>query len=150
MLLLPSERNSYRFSFTPNLNKLFADRQANVQEPKVQELIKKEIQKVFANGTGMERIFFPEKSSQIPDRPVLTMVVMDSKYCMEDKGCPQLLETMIREYGTSARTFKSALIWTVADSSAPLKAEARKWLAWQEIENGDYDRLDDKTKKGIG
>ncbi|MGC9965738.1 MAG: DUF499 domain-containing protein [Syntrophobacteraceae bacterium] len=146
---LSCERNSFRFSFTPNLNKLFADRQANVQEPKVQELIKKEIQKVFANGTGMERIFFPEKSSQIPDRPVLTMVIMDSKYCMEDKGCPQLLESMIREYGTSARTFKSALIWTVADSSAPLKTEARKWLAWQEIETGDHDRLDEKQRREL-
>ena len=56
---------------------------------------------------------------------------------------------MIREYGASARTFKSALIWTVADSSAPLKTEARKWLAWQEIETGDHDRLDEKQRREL-
>jgi hypothetical protein len=146
---LSPERNSYRFSFTPNLNKLFADRQANVQDQKVQELVKKEIQKVFSNGSGIERIFYPEKSSQVPDRAVLTLVVMDSKYCMEDKDCIKLIESMLREYGTSARTFKSALVWTVADSPAALKAEARKWLAWQEIEDGDYGRLDDKQKREL-
>lgn len=146
---LSTERNSYRFSFTPNLNKLFADRQANVQEPKVLELVKKEIQKVFSNGSGIDRIFFPEKSSQIPDRPVLALVVMDSKYCMEDKECIQLIESMMREYGTSARTFKSALVWTVADSPAALKSEARKWLAWQEIEQGDLGRLDEKQRREL-
>jgi hypothetical protein len=37
------------------------------------------------------------------------------------------------ECGTTARTFKSALIWVVADSAQPMREEAKKLLAWQAI-----------------
>ncbi|MCG8556436.1 MAG: hypothetical protein MJD61_14275 [Proteobacteria bacterium] len=41
---------------------------------------------------------------------------------------------MTLESGNSSRTFKSALIWAVAEDRAPLAEEARKFLAWKDIE----------------
>jgi len=41
---------------------------------------------------------------------------------MQEKKTLELIESMTREYRTSARTFKSALIWAVADIDASLEA----------------------------
>jgi hypothetical protein len=51
---------------------------------------------------------------------------------------------MLREYGTSSRTFKSALIFSVPESPDTLREEARKVLAWESIqeEAGDL-KLDE-------
>jgi len=45
------------------------------------------------------------------------------------------VEATIREYGASARTFKSALVFCVPDSADALRDEARKVLAWEDIDD---------------
>lgn len=45
-----------------------------------------------------------------------------------------LFTQLTAESGTSARTFKSALLWAVAEDGAALAEEARKLLAWKDIE----------------
>jgi hypothetical protein len=60
---LSTEKNRYRFSLSPNLNKLLADRRASVQSPRVEERIRAEVQKVFTEGKGViDRIFFRTKA----------------------------------------------------------------------------------------
>src|SRR5216684_809599 len=62
---LSSEKNRYRFSLSPNLNKLLADRRASVQPKKIEERVRAEVQRVFTTGGGVERVYFPDKSGQI-------------------------------------------------------------------------------------
>ncbi|MDM7456723.1 MAG: DUF499 domain-containing protein [Tepidimonas sp.] len=145
------EKTRYKFSLKENLNKRFADRRATVQGPQVDEEVKREIQKIFAPKQFVERVFFPEKSIQIPDRPVLSVLVADLDRTMEDeKSTRQFAEQMIRECGTAARTFKSALIWVVPDSAQPMREEARKILAWQAIQDEADDlKLDEAQKKQL-
>ncbi|NLE39448.1 MAG: DUF499 domain-containing protein, partial [Pirellulaceae bacterium] len=145
------ERNRYRFSLSPNLNKLLADRRASIQPQKIDERVRGEVQKVFAAGAGIERVFFPEKSGQIPDRPALTFVVLPpDRSLQEDKKTTELVKTMTKEYGTSARTFKSALIWCVPESAAGLMDEARKVLAWEDIQDEEATlRLDESQKRQL-
>ncbi len=148
---LSVERSRYRFSFSPNLNKLLADYRANVKEPAMQERVHAEVQKVFAGGGGVDRIYFPEKSGQISDRPVLTFVVLPPDQSMQDEAKTKaVIETFTRESGTSGRTFKSALIWCVPDSSAALLDDARKVLALETIESEqDSLRLDDTQARQL-
>jgi hypothetical protein len=147
---LTSERNRYRFGLTPNLNKLFADRRANIQTAKIEERVCAEVQKVFKEGPAVERVYFPEKSNQISDRAALTLVVLAPNQSMEDESKTRLLvETMTKECGKSSRTFKSALIWCVPDSGAALQDEARKVLAWEDIEDQDHERLDDSQRRQL-
>jgi hypothetical protein len=145
---LTVEKNKYRFSILPNLNKLLADRKASIQLQKIDERVKAEIQKVFAAGLGVERVYFPEKSNQIPDRPALTFVILSPDQAMqEEKKILELVDQLTREYGTSARTFKSALIWCMQDNPASLYEDARKVLAWDDIEDElDELKLDDSQK----
>lgn len=156
---LAVERNRYRISLTPNLNKLLADRHANINAGKIAERIRSEVQKAFAAGAGVDRIYFPEKSNQIPDRPALTLAVLPPEQSFEDKSKTlALIEAMIRESGTSARTFKSAIIWVVPEGVAALVEDARKLLAWEDIadeinsgtlnlDDGQQKQLDENLKK---
>jgi hypothetical protein len=137
---LSVERNRYRFSFQPNLNKLLADRRASVGVPAVDEKVRAEIQRVFSVGAGVERVYFPRKSNEVPDRPVLTLVVLPPETSAAEPAMKLIITTMTMESGSSSRTFKSGLIWVVAEDSRSLRDEARKLLAWQEIE-GDVGEL---------
>src|SRR5262249_13183230 len=64
------------------------------------------------------------------------------------------IEAMTREYGQSARTYKSALLWIVPDTAGHLRDEARKLLAWGGIQDEELPldeaqqkQLDTKIKK---
>jgi len=146
---LTTEKNQYRFSLKENLNKRFADRRASVKDEDIDERVQKEIQNVFTQTEGIERIFFPDKSGQIPDRPVITMVIMKPEQSIQDDPkIQETIEIMTKEYGKSARTYKSALIWVVADSSTALKEEARKLIAWDAIANEGL-TFDDVQKRQL-
>jgi hypothetical protein len=144
---LTADRNRYRFSLTPNLNKLLADRRASVQAPRVAERVKKDVQKVFGAGTGPDRIYFPEKSGQIPDRPAVTVVVLAPDQEVGDRLTRDFVETASREHGSTGRTFKSALLWAVPENAGALREEVRKVLAWEDIEDEGSDLKLDETQR---
>lgn len=135
---LTIERNEYRFSLRENLNKRYADRRATIQPEAVNDRIKREIQAVFSKNTAkLSSVFFPEKSIQISNRPALTLIVADYNQGIDDGNKAQteaFIEKVIRESGSGSRTFKSALIWVVADSPRLLREEATRLLAWEDIE----------------
>jgi hypothetical protein len=148
---LTVERNRYHFSLKENLNKRFSDRRASVQPPKIDERVREEIQKVFGAGPKVERAWFPQQSNQVLDRPVLTFAVLAPEHSMEDTAKTlRLIETMTRECGASGRTFKNALIWCVAESAGLIHDEARKTLAWEDIDDErDELRLDESQKRQL-
>jgi hypothetical protein len=115
---LSAEKNRYRFSLSPNLNKLLADRGASVQSPRVEERVRAEVQKVFAEGKGViDRIFFPDKSGQIPDVARLTLIVLRPDHAAADKATRSFVDAATKEHGSSARTFKSGLVWAVPEGA---------------------------------
>lgn len=136
---LDAARNRFWFSTKPNLNKLLSDRRAGIAEPKIDERIRAEVQKVFAEGKGVDRVYFPDRSNQISDRPALTLVVLPPERCLSDAKTLDFVASATKEAGLSARTFKSALIWAGVDSDAALREDARRLLAWEDI----YDEQDD-------
>ncbi|MCL5950399.1 MAG: DUF499 domain-containing protein [Chloroflexi bacterium] len=147
---LSIERNRYRFGLAPNLNKILADRRASISPEKIQETMRGEIEKAFRAGTGMERITFPSKSSEISNRPLLTLVVLPPERSMAEKDTMDVVEGMTRDCGTSSRTFKSALIWAIPDNEAVLRETARSLLAWEAIDDEKEDlRLDEGQKKQL-
>ena len=147
---LTAERNRYRFSFQANLNKLLADRRASVGGPAIAEKIRAEIQKVFSAGSGVERVYFPERSNQVPDRASLSLVVLEPEQTAAEPSTKNAILSMTIESGSSSRTFKSALIWAVAEDRAPLADEARKVLAWKDIESDGAElKLDENQQRQL-
>jgi len=132
---LTLERNSYHFSMRENLNKRYSDRRAGVKEEDVARLVREQVEKAFAHADGLERAFFPEKSGQIPNRPVITLIIGQPEKSLRDT--PELVSeiaAMTKESGGSMRTFKSALIWVVPDNADAMRDDARKLLAWEAID----------------
>jgi hypothetical protein len=147
---LDTTRKRYWFSVRPNLTKLLADRKASVAPQTIQDYVDKEIQKVFSAGSGMERKYFPDKSSQISDQAALTLIIVAPHRSPEDPATLAWIEQMIRECGSSGRTYKTALIWALADGDTALNEEARKLLAWQAIhDEADDLRLDDGQQQQL-
>lgn len=133
---LTAENNRYRFSLKENLNKRFADRKASIKKDDIAARVNEEVKKVFAPAEGVERIFFPEKSIQVPDRAALTFVIVGpERGAQDDPEMVRQIESMTREYGKSARTYKSALVWVAPENGALLRDEARKLLAWKDIDS---------------
>ncbi len=146
---LTSERNRYRFSLKENLNKRFADRRVSIKTEEIERRVRDEIQKIFPSTDGIERIFFPDKSAQIPDRPAVTLIVVDPEQSIQDDDQIQTkIDAMTREYGKSARTYKSALLWVVPEAGGSMREEARKFLAWEDIQNDELN-LDESQRKQL-
>ncbi|WP_437483908.1 DUF499 domain-containing protein [Sorangium sp. So ce1014] len=147
---LHAEKGGYRFGFKANLNKLLADRRASVSAPKIDEQLRTAIRDEFSKGGGIERICFPEKSSDIPDRAMLVLAVMAPDRAIREPGTQTLLETIVREHGQSSRVFKSAVLLVAAEDTGTLRDEARKLLAWEDI-LGDKEelRLDETQVKQL-
>ena len=141
---LGSEFNRYRFSLQPNLNKLLADRRASISALAIRDRVRAEIQRVIAAGPKLERVYFPEQTSDVPDRPALTFVVLPPQLGVSEPSTIQLVQKIQNEVASSGRVYKSALIWVGTDSETALLEEARKLLAWREIESESFDlKLDD-------
>ena len=147
---LSNEKNRYRFSFQPNLNKLLADRRASVPANTTRDRVRAEIQKVFSVGKGIDRIYFPERANQVPDRAALTLVVLAPENEAGDTATTPIMQTMAVEHGSSSRTYKSALLWCVAEDATLLSAEARKMLAWEDIAaESDALRIDESQRRQL-
>ncbi|MGO9918859.1 MAG: hypothetical protein ACLQIB_29695 [Isosphaeraceae bacterium] len=148
---LTAINNRYRFSLSPNLNKILTDRRATIGKPAIEERVEQAIQEVFRAGPSLARVYFPENSGRVTDQAALTLVVMPPDRVHSDPSTHRLLDQIVREYGQSGRTFKSALFFAVPEAGAALQEQARKLLACEDV-SGDtetYKRLDDNQRKQL-
>jgi hypothetical protein len=136
---LSADKNRYRFSLTPNLNKILADRRASVQPKRIDDRVRAEVMSVFKAGSGAERVYFPDKNSLVPNRPMLSLIVLPPSQPITDKAAKDFIDSSTKE-----KTFKSGLIWAVPDPADALRDECRKVLAWEDIDDEKSEiRLDE-------
>jgi len=138
------ERNRYRFGLTPNLNQILVTRRGAVEDKRIEERIKKETETLFQPGIKeLDRRYWPKRSNDVANRPVLTLVVLAQDTPAEAKMSLQMMDSIVRDCGSSGRTYKSALIFAAPDSASNVREAARNALAWDDIDD------DEDTKKRI-
>jgi hypothetical protein len=142
------ERNRYRFGLSPNLNQILVSRRGGVQGKLIDERIRQQTQKLFDKHTveaskHVDRRYFPARSNDVPNRPVLTLVVFGVDAPAGEKKTADLMEAIIKDCGASGRTFKSALIFSVPDAGESVREATRNLLAWEDIDD------DEDTKKRV-
>lgn len=132
---------AYWISHRPNLNKILADRRATLSGPETEEAIRERVRQVireaFRAGPALERRYFPESSADIPDVPALTLVVLAPEHVWENSGrerARQMVLDMIQNCGGRGRTYKSGLLFAVAEGGAHLFDEAKTLLALESLE----------------
>lgn len=151
---LSQDGNYYKFSLTPNLNKILTDRRAGIQPPAIDQRTKKEIESILKGGPrdiDLDRRHWPAKTNDVPDRPELTLVILGPEHPADKKTTAAWMEQIVRECGTSGRTMKSALIFAAPEGPDAITAAVRDVLAWEEIEDDEETkkRLDDTQRKQL-
>ena len=139
---LDAKGMAYWISHRPTLNKILADRRAALFGPQADEAIREKvrqvIREVFKSGPRLERRFFPETSGDIPDMASLNLVVLAPEHGWENasrEATRRLVTSMIQECGGRGRTFKSGLLFAVAEGGAALADEAKTLLALESLED---------------
>jgi len=142
------ERNRYRFGLSPNLNQILVNRRGGVDDGRIGELIRQRTESLLRKHTvdaskQIERVFWPTRSNDVTNRPVLTLVVLGLENSATTKATTDLMEAITRDCGASGRTYKSALIFAAPDAGESIREAARNALAWEDIDD------DEDTKKRI-
>lgn len=142
------ERNRYRFGLSPNLNQVLVTRRGGVQDKAIADRIREQTEKLFRkNATDasklIEREFFPKRSNDVKEVPKITLVAMGLEHPAQDRVTLDLMNSIVKDSGTSGRTFKSALIIAAPDPAENVYDKAREVLAWEDVDD------DEETKKRI-
>lgn len=148
------DRNRYKFGLTPNLNQILVTRRGAVTAKAIDERVRQQVQKLFEKHTtdgskNLDRKYFPTRSNDVPSRAVLTLVILGIDQALGDKKTTDLMESLVRDCGASARTYKSALIFAVPDAADSVRDAARHALAWEDIDDDEdtKKRLEEAQKK---
>lgn len=134
---------AYWISHRPTLNKILADRRAALSGPEadeaIRERVRQAIREVFRAGPRVpDRRFFPEASGDIPDTPSLTLVILAPQHGWESasrEATRRLITGMTQECAGRGRTFKSGLLFAVAEGGSALADEAKTLLALESLED---------------
>ncbi len=147
---LDARGTSYWISHRPTLNKLLSDRRAALSGPQAEEQIREKVRQAIRDvfkvgGSGLERQYFPEDPMDIPDVAALRLVVMAPEHGWENaerERTKNLVRRMVQEYRGRGRTYKSGLIFVVAEGEAQVLDEARTLLALESLEDpAEQERL---------
>src|SRR2546430_6505909 len=74
LFYLEPEGDRYRFTVTPNLNMILAEREASVNQDDIEKLLLESIGKQF--GSKFRLSLFPNEPRDVPDQAQLTLVAM--------------------------------------------------------------------------
>lgn len=146
------DKHRYRFSLSPNLNQILVTRRAEVRADAIAQRVREVTEALFKEGQQtFERRFSPSKSNDVPDRPELTLVIMGPETPGADPGTLRLMESIVRDAGSSGRTFKSALIFAAPDSGSAATDAARNLLAWEAVDDDQESkqRIDDTQRRQL-
>src|SRR4051812_8009446 len=135
------DRNRYRFSLRPNLNQILVTSRGAIKPKAIEERIRETTEALFREGPKfLDRRFFPDRSNDIPDKPQLSLIILGLDRQASESGTKTFIEGIVRECGTSGRTYKSGLLFAVPDTAAAITNSARDVLAWEDI-NDDSDTV---------
>jgi hypothetical protein len=146
---LAAEKNRYRFSFQPNLNKLLATGARASARRRWASWSARRSRKVFGAGSGLERLYSPRRATRSP-------IARCSRWCGRsgdggdrrgdeepahtDDGRERLVVADVQERAALA----------VAEDETTLLEEARKLLAWKDIDaDADELKLDETQQRQL-
>ncbi len=148
--------DGFQVRYQPTLKKVVNDRRASLNEekeikPAMQSLVHRE----FSRGASIPIVCFPSDSTDIPDSPKLTIVLLEPD--KEWTGSSALRDQVARwtkQRGESPRLYPGSLIWCIKKPGRDLRERVELLLAWkrvqQEITNNSLgEDIDHNERAGI-
>ena len=129
--------DGYRIHYQATLRKAVADLRASLdEETEVKPAIRALVQREFAKGTEIPKVYFPEDGTAVPDDPRMTLVVMNpDEEWWEDSQIAQRIAQWTKERGRSPRLYPAALVWCCRRPGRDLHDRVELWLAWQKVKS---------------
>ncbi|MCD9893219.1 ATP-binding protein [Bradyrhizobium japonicum] len=133
-----TEGERFRFSTTPNLNRILLDAKNGVDDENVRERLGGELRKLLS-AAPLSPYVWPESSGDIADSASNKLVVMPPERTLGVAGradTQAALLDILNKSGTSTRTRRNTLVFVIADESevAALKERVRGLLATENVD----------------
>ncbi len=141
-----SERNQYAFRNQPNLNRIIVDREEPITDERIQEELKKLIQK--NSGRSLEVYLWPESSADVTDNKNLKLAILSPSFCYGSKKEKEFTNELYEKAGLTFRVYKNTLFVLMMDEnqSISLNKTLRRFLALSDIQN-DKPLIESLTKQ---
>jgi uncharacterized protein len=133
------EGGRYRFTTEPNLNKVVLEREAAIEDRRVEAELRDAIKKMAPEGSGFRVVPWVHDSSDLPDESRLILGILDFEWRINGETTQAALayaQQILEHRGGSFRANRNAAVLVMADSYALAKARqsARTLLALREVE----------------
>jgi len=133
-----TEGDRYRFSTTPNLNRILLDAKNGVDDDQVRGRIEAELGKILSS-KPLSRYIWPEVPSDIPDNNVNKLVVMPPEQTMGPSSGSETrraVAEILTKSGSTHRTRRNTLVFLMADEAevTTLKDRVRAALAAENVD----------------
>lgn len=141
-----SERNQYAFRNQPNLNRIIVDKEEPITDERIQEELKKLIQK--NSGRSLEVYLWPETSADVPDNKNLKLAILSPRFFYDSTIGKEFTKELYEKAGLTFRVYKNTLFVLMMDEnqSVSLNKTLRRFLALSDIQN-DKHLLESLTKQ---
>src|SRR5207244_5406021 len=103
LFYIEAKGDRYRFTVTPNLNMILAEREASVNPEDVDKILFESIGKQIGN--RFRSIMFPDEPRDVPDQAQLTLVVLRPDHAFGSQSRTST-ETKILEIAKGGLTFR--------------------------------------------
>jgi Protein of unknown function (DUF499) len=141
-----------RIGYQPTVKKVVNDRRASLDdETETKPTMRKIVEDEFRRGASVPVEILRGDAAEIPDRPKLTLVIVDPETEWSGDGSlrAQLAE-WTRQRGKSPRLYPGALVWCLKKPGRDLRDKVELWLAWRRVAReiaegmlgGEFDRSD--------
>jgi len=134
-----TEGERFRFSTTPNLNRILLDAKNGVDDEQLRERIESELRKLLASAP-LSPYIWPETASDVPDSASNKLVVIPPEKpfgsSSKDDTRTSILD-ILNKSGSTHRTRRNTLVFLIGDESeiSVLKERVRGLLAAEDVDN---------------
>ncbi len=127
--------DGFRIGHRPTVRKVVNDRKASLDEDnEILPALRKLVSAEFRDGMTLPVIDFPTGSSDVPDNPKLTFVLVDPALeWTGDEALRAQIADWTRRKGDGPRLYPGALVWCVKKPGRELREKVEEWLAWERV-----------------
>lgn len=144
--------DGFQIGYQPTMKKVVSDRRASLdEETEVKPALRRLVEDEFRRGASIPVEFLREDAAEIPDRPKLTLAVVDPESEWSGGGPLRAsLAEATRQRGKSPRLYPGALVWCIKKPGRDLREKVEVWLAWKRVARevaegtlgGEFDKND--------
>src|SRR2546430_14087373 len=145
------EEDRYRFTVTPNLNMMLAEREASVNQDEIDKILFEAIQKQM--GSRFRPIMFPNEARDVQEQaqPSLVVLLPDETLGRQNRVSTEAKIIEIIKGGATFRKHRNCIIFSVPEEGHRMRESLRTLIALRDVERlyARTNKLSDNQKSQL-